>query len=300
MGKNMKLQDVLPAWLVTRKGEPVPYGDRVRPRKIGRWFRKCLGIYGDLSHGIYGDFFNDECSNEVIKDSLKDGKLFNLLWSSGEEYIFIAGEKNIRNSETRENLGAFVAAEENIWVSFQYLSAEKIMIPADPKKYIGYDARRAYVVYVPEDFYIDFTSGFMWHIKNSQQINRKFQPAVYYLTQAIALKKYVVEQCDSIIPRTPEGEFLMGAVENLLHQYLSLMWQSMLGIKEATEEKQVEIKKSLEARNARAERLGYHTATSDDEATVPDNGELGLIADPIYVLNCEEEKEAQHGEENDG
>ena len=193
-----------------------------------------------------------------------------------------------------------MAAEENIWVSFQYLSAEKIMIPADPKKYIGHDARRAYVVYVPEDFYIDFTSGFMWHIKNSQQINRKFQPAVYYLTQAIALKKYVVEQCDSIIPRTPEGEFLMGAVENLLHQYLSLMWQSMLGIKEATEEKQVEIKKSLEARNARAERLGYHTATSDDEATVPDNGELGLIADPIYVLNCEEEKEAQHGEENDG
>lgn len=93
MGKNMKLQDVLPSWLVTRKGEPVPYGDRVRPRKVGRYFRKCLGIYGDLSHGIYGDFFNDECSNEVIKDSLKDGKLFNLLWSSGEEYIFIAGEK---------------------------------------------------------------------------------------------------------------------------------------------------------------------------------------------------------------
>lgn len=300
MGKNMKLQDVLPVWLVTRKGEPVLYGDRVHPRKVGGWFRKCLGIYGDLSHGIYGDFFNDECSNEVIKDSLKDGKLFNLLWSSGEEYIFIAGEKNIRNSETRENLGAFVAAEENVWVSFQYLSAEKIMVPADHKKYIGHDARRAYVVYVPEDFYIDFTSGFMWHIKNSQQINRKFQPAVYYLTQAIALKKYVVEQCDSIIPGTPEGEFLMGAVENLLHQYLSLMWQSMLGIKEATEEKQVEIKKSLEARNARAERLGYHTATSDNEVTATNNREPELITGPMYVPNCEEEKEAQHGEENDG
>ena len=92
----------------------------------------------------------------------------------------------------------------------------------------------------------------------------------------------------------------MGAVENLLGQYLSLMWQSMLGIKEATEEKQVEIKKSLEARNARAERLGYYTATSDEEVAVPDNGELGLIADPIYGLNCEEEEEVQHGEENNG
>ena len=298
VSKDVRLQDVLPAWLVTREGEPVSYGDRVRPRKIGWWAR--ASNYGSLSRGIYGDVFKDECSNKVIKDSISDGELFDLLWYSGDEYIFIAGERIKKNGETRKNADVAVVAEENVWVSFQYLSEENIMVPAGPKKRIRYDDRRAYIFYFPGDHHLDFPLSFMWHIKNDQQINRKLQPAVYYLTQAIALKKYVVEQCDFIIPGTPEGDFLMEETENLFEQYLSFTRKAAQEMDDAIREKQDEIRKSLAARDARAERLGYHTATSDEEVLDPNNREPEHITGPMYVLGCEEEEAVQHGEGNDG